>query len=411
VSTLEQPGADRPAIPNETLSAESRSPEGPAPALLVYPSAPDTTDSEAVRLARLHAPALEAVPDAVFVCDPQGAILHSNRAARKVCGFDPQDGPGRAFPDLVAASERRDLAERFARLDREGGWAGEVNLLQFGARKLPVRLTLSPLRDAEGRERAVVAVCRDLSDCLRLEENLRQAQKLEAVGLLASGLAHNINSPLAAIIVTAEMAQARKPEMREFRDIMQAAARIQEIIANLMTKSRQEQSTEETSIDLNQLVRTELKFLEANLFFKHQVELEVTLEPDLPKFPGLYGDFSQCFYNLVQNALDAMQETEDRRLAVRTGRLDGGLALHLTLSDTGCGIPEDQLHRIFEPFFTTKQENNHRLDLVVPSGTGLGLSTSARLMNKYGATLQVSSRVGAGSEFQIRIPLQRPDAE
>jgi signal transduction histidine kinase len=241
-----------------------------------------------------------------------------------------------------------------------------------------------------------------------LEENLRQAQKLEAVGLLASGLAHNINSPLAAIIVTAEMAQARYPEIKEFRDIMQAADRIQEIVANLMAKSRQEQSTEETDIDLNQLVKTELKFLEANLFFKHQVSAEIKLDPKLPRLRGLYSDFSQCFYNLVQNALDAMQDTEDRCLTVKTGLGDDGQIVFLSVRDTGCGIQQELLPRIFEPFFTTKQEIRNDLEQFKPSGTGLGLSTTRHLLTRYNATLDVTSEIGRGSEFRINIPLNYP---
>lgn len=238
-----------------------------------------------------------------------------------------------------------------------------------------------------------------------LEENLRQAQKLEAVGLLASGLAHNINSPLAAIIVTAEMAQDRYPEVKEFRDIMQAADRIQEIVANLLTKSRQEQSTEELEIDLNQMVKTELKFLEANLFFKHQVSTEVSLDPGLPRVRGIYSDFSQSFYNLVQNALDAMQEVEDKCLTVKTGLANGGNAIFLSVRDTGCGIPQEHLPRIFEPFFTTKQEINCDPELGRPSGTGLGLSTTRHLLARYGAAVEVASQVRQGSEFRIVVPV------
>ncbi len=350
--------------------------------------------------------ALEQTHDAIFIAAPSGEILYANRSALEMYEHAPQKLLGSNVKGLVAKCDRGLLEVAWEQMQREDYWEGEMALMRRNGRKILVRVAIAAQRDERGQPQSLVISCFNLNEQRLLEESLRQAQKLEAVGLLASGLAHNINSPLAAIIVTAEMAQAKYPQVREFQDIMQAADRIQEIVANLMTKSRQEQSTEEMDIDLNQLVKTELKFLEANLFFKHQVELEVNLEPKLPRIQGLYSDFSQCFYNLVQNALDAMQEVEERKLIVKTGFLEGEGSIYLSIRDTGCGIAQEHLKRIFEPFFTTKPENHEDSEQLRPSGTGLGLSTSQQLMDKYCASVEVSSQIERGSEFRITIPLQ-----
>ncbi len=363
----------------------------------------DRAETVGLNIPSLCHQALEAVQHAVLITDLSGMIRYANPASHQLCGLLPKNLVGRSVLEIAAESDRRTLADLLENPISEPRRA-ELSFL-CGDQGSPFRLSLHALNDPQGNACVYVFTSHDLSERQLLEKNLRQAQKLEAVGLLASGLAHNINSPLAAIIVTAEMAQARYPAIKEFRDIMQAADRIQEIVANLMTKSRQEQSTEEMDIDLNQLVKTELKFLEANLFFKHQVSTDVTLDPNLPRVRGLYSDFSQCFYNLVQNALDAMQEVENRNLTVKTALLDHGQGILLSVRDSGCGIPAEHLPRIFEPFFTTKQEITGDLEQCRPSGTGLGLSTTKHLLSRYGAQMDVISEMGRGTEFRISVPI------
>ncbi|MFH1736116.1 MAG: ATP-binding protein, partial [bacterium] len=265
-------------------------------------------------------------------------------------------------------------------------------------------ITLVKMPSDDGALEAVVAVLRDVTDLHILKSHLRHSQKLEAIGLLASGFAHNINSPLAAIIMTAEMAILNNPDAREWNDILQAAARVTDIVTNLMIKTRQEQSEEEVEIDINELVQTELKFLEANLFFKHIIELDLQLNEKLPSVKGLYGDFSQCFQNLVQNALDAMTQGEETRLTVRTELSEQGQSIILKVKDTGCGIPQEYVNKIFDPFFSTKSLTDDA-DQFRPSGTGLGLHTSQQLLQKYGANIRVSSEPGDGTEFTITIPV------
>jgi PAS domain S-box-containing protein len=356
---------------------------------------------------RRFAHALEVVHDAIMITSPNGEILYANRAAQDIYGYDREALHNKNIKDLLPQAVRPVFDDYLARAAENGRWVGEMKLPRFNGKKIFVQWAISSVDGSDEESRFLVISSYDMSERRALEENLRRAQKLETVGLLASGLAHNINSPLSAITVTAEMELAKNPEYRAFKDIMQAADRIQEIVFNLMMKSRQEQSAEIVDLDLNQLIRTELKFLEANLFFKHQVELEVNLEPELPRIQGLYSDFSQSFYNIVQNALDAMQDVEERKLSVKTVAQTDRKAIILSVRDTGCGIAQENLNRIFEPFFTTKAERNHtRPANQLPSGTGLGLSTLQNLAAKYDVDIEVKSRLGEGTEFILTIPLQ-----
>ncbi len=347
---------------------------------------------------------LDALPLATLTISREGKICYSNRAA--VGLFSPSGDAlsGERLVDLLPEEVREDAR---ILLDFEHGrdrspleWRFQVG---EGSERV-LRLTVLEDRVAGGDQ--AVVVIEDVGELHHLQTNLRQSRKLEAIGLLASGLAHNINSPLSAIIMTAEMAQVKHPEVREFEDILQAAARIGEIVTNLMIKSRQEQTLSEADIDLNQLVRTELKFLEANLFFKHSVDLDLDLQEDLPKVRGLYGDFSQIFQNLVQNALDAMSAPEGNRLSVRTWYESDADRVGLSIRDNGCGIPAEHVDKLFDPFFTTKTQLDGS-DPIRPSGTGLGLHMTWKLVEQYGGSIQVESRPGEGSLFTLLIPLKR----
>lgn len=240
-----------------------------------------------------------------------------------------------------------------------------------------------------------------------LEKRLLECRKLETIGLVASGIAHNLNSPLAAIILTAEVAASKYPEIVEFKDILESAGRIQDIVSNLADKSHLEQSDEEMEIDLNELLQAELKFLQANLFLKHYVEVETDLQAGLPQIRGRYGDFSFCFFNLVQNALDAMLETQAKKLTVQTEFLKSRKVIRVTVADTGCGIAPEHLARIFEPSFTTKAGLQAEPDHFRLESLGLGLPAVKQILAKYGGSIEVKSRAGRGSQFRVNIPVGR----
>ncbi len=261
-----------------------------------------------------------------------------------------------------------------------------------------------------------------------LQKQVIQLSKLSSIGMLAQGIAHNLSSPLLIILGRAELMKEKLVQFRMkleslskdsavidpneasllFREydqnvkdteiIIENVVKLTEIIKNMMQKSRQDQAQDPQLLNLSDILRQELKFLEADLFFKHNVEKQYSLAPDLPLIRGVYSDFSQAFLNIIRNSLDAMFEADPRKLTVATYHDER--FVYVSFNDTGCGIPEEHLEKIFEPYFTTKKgmEGGNR-----PVGTGLGLHMVKILMEPYKATIDVRSKPG-NTTFVFKIP-------
>ena len=234
-----------------------------------------------------------------------------------------------------------------------------------------------------------------------LELELLHLSKLSDIGALAQGIAHNLKSPLTAVRGFAQLLQMQHPDLQHLDAIVRSADQISDIVDNIMYKSRQEQRGDRQPIDLNRLLREELRFLEADSQFKHQTEKVYRFAEDLPAVEGVYSDFSQCFTNLIRNALDAMHKSNRKQLTVETEKNGDGVIVRV--SDTGSGIPKEHLDHIFEPFFTTKPIVGEAKP-GEPTGTGLGLSTCVQLMKPYGAEIAAESEVGVGTTFTVRVP-------
>jgi C4-dicarboxylate-specific signal transduction histidine kinase len=238
-----------------------------------------------------------------------------------------------------------------------------------------------------------------------MEMALLEAYRQTPVGLLCSGIAHNINSPLAAVILTAEVAHAKHPDLPELADILKAADRIQAIVENLGSKCADEQTPEAMDLNLNDLIQRELAFLQADLFLKHQVKVETNLQGDLPSTRARYVDFSFALFCLVQNALEAMQGVASPVLSISTRR-ESDSAVSLAVQDVGCGMEPRTARRIFEPFFTTAKGMPRSSDQFKPAPFGLGLTLARRALKPYGVTFQVKSEPGLGTTITLKIPLK-----
>ncbi len=282
----------------------------------------------------------------------------------------------------------------------------------------PIEQTESTLTDlAQGDMKARVAWTSDdelgslvrhvnrMADTLahqrELEVKLIHLSKLSDIGALAQGIAHNLRSPLTAVKGFAQLLQLEHPDLKHLDTIVRSADQIEDIVGNIMYKSRQEQRRDRQPIDLNRLLREELKFLEADSRFKHQTEKVYRFAENLPAVEGVYSDFSQCFTNLIRNALDAMHNSDRKQLTVETEKNGDGVIVRV--SDTGSGIPKEHLDRIFNPFFTTKPIVGEAKP-GEPTGTGLGLSTCVQLLTPYDAEIAAESEVGVRTTFTVRIP-------
>ena len=349
---------------------------------------------------------IESSLDMIISVDKDRRIVEFNRAAQIAFGYHKDEVLGKHVDILYADPEEGLKAHNTAR--RTGRFTGEIMSKRKNGKLFPSLLSASILLEINGEFQGVMGVSRDITELKSLEQRQRELEfellkehRLSSIGLLASGVAHNINNPLSIILGRAQMLNRKLPIFKEFDIIIAQAKRIETIVNNMMLKSRREQETHKGPLDLNDLLTTELGFLEADMEFKHQVEKDYQFQEGLPKIEGVYSDFSQGLLNIVRNAIDAMYELKEKKLTVRT-RSDKDFA-YVDISDTGCGIAEDDIPKLFSPFFSTKPTEVD-VESYQPRGTGLGLYSTYQLLQSYGVKFDVKSEVGKGTTFTVKIP-------
>lgn len=225
-----------------------------------------------------------------------------------------------------------------------------------------------------------------------------QEEKMAALGRLTAGFAHNLNNPLSCIIAYTEFLKVKYPQEPRLDKMLSAANKMYAIISSMLDKTRKEHDRKKVRINLNRILTEELEFFDADLEFKHKVEKSLEFAEGLPEIEGVYSDLSQCFSNLIKNALDAMRQSRHKKLVVRTGWDEHHIFVEII--DSGCGIRKEDMPRLFEPFYSTKAI--HGEDGI--KGTGLGLYSSYQLLRSYGVTYDVRSEVGKGTCFRVLFP-------
>jgi len=249
----------------------------------------------------------------------------------------------------------------------------------------------------------------DITDRIQLEVQLTQAEKLSSIGLLAAGVAHEVNTPLAVISSYTQMLNKHMRDDERLAPILekitQQTFRASEIVNGLLNFSRTS-GAEFTGIDMNQLLRDTVTLLE-HQFKTAQIHVETNFDPTLSLINGNQGKLQQVILNLMLNAKDAMHGTQDATLRIATE--DTRDHVFVTIQDSGNGIEREHLHRIYDPFFTTKatpQEGQRK-------GTGLGLAVSYGIMQEHAGKIQVESEVGVGTTFRLEFPaaMISPDSD
>ncbi|MFP3868049.1 MAG: sensor histidine kinase [Desulfobacteraceae bacterium] len=252
----------------------------------------------------------------------------------------------------------------------------------------------------------------------RLLAELVRYYRHSAVGQRCTGIVHNFNTPLQVLSLYCELLQRKAveeqaqispqlpPELRpqwekffqyredKLRLFIEEVRKLHQLAHLIINQGLHEDQAERQLLDLNQVLRKELELFQANRFFKHMVEKQFHFDENLPPITGYYIDFSQCFRNLVDNALEAMEAVESRRLRVETAM--AGSKRLIRIGDTGAGIAPEAMPQIFAPFFTTKDTcRNHR--------AGIGLFMAKRLLAPYSAQFLVQSRPGE-TWFTVVLP-------
>ncbi len=257
------------------------------------------------------------------------------------------------------------------------------------------------LIDTIARELALIVERRQTEeDKASLQEQLRHADRLATIGQLAAGVAHELNEPLANILGFAQLAKKSpglpKQNIDDIEKIITASLHAREIVKKLLIFARQ-MPTKRTMVDLNRIIEEGLEFLESR-FGKEGIKLAKSLDPTLPKITGDQAQLTQVLVNLVVNAIQSMPK--GGQLTIQTIALDTHVSL--IIQDTGTGMTEEVMKQIFLPFFTTKE---------IGQGTGLGLSVVHGIITSHGGTINVTSNIGEGSRFEIRLPFSKTPVE
>ncbi|HXK17360.1 MAG TPA: ATP-binding protein [Polyangiaceae bacterium] len=335
-----------------------------------------------------------------------GRVLFVNDAGRELLGI----ALDRDLADIpLSAFHTDDGMKRAEVLHAVGHWEGEGQLRHFVTGELiPTQISSLILRSLEGEPLCFATVQRDLRQTRRLEERLRQAQKMEAIGQLAGGVAHDFNNLLSVILGYSHLLLDAVPEGSrahgEVGEIHKAGERAASLTQQLLAFSRQ-QLLEPRVVDLNQILRGLNEML--GRLLGEDVELKVKLDPQLGKILVDPSQIEQVVLNLVVNARDAMpqggrvtvrvEEVEvDETAAVALVEGRAGRYARLSVSDTGTGIDEQTRAKLFEPFFTTKEQGK---------GTGLGLSIVYGIVKQSGGYITVVSEPGKGATFLIYLPI------
>jgi two-component system NtrC family sensor kinase len=340
---------------------------------------------------RLEA-AVQSMREYLILTDLEGRITYTNPALLRSYGYRSTDLLQKSIALLFPPEFREKFTEKVLQKALEGGWGGEALSQRKDGGTFWIQGETSLIRDGEGKPTALVWVLGDITKRKKLERQLFLSEKLASVGLLAAGVAHEINNPLANISLYAQLLMKSLPEEDRTRQKLQVvreqadvAARI---VKGLLDFSRQTRPSMD-STDVNQVIEKVLTFLRQQKSFEN-VKVVRDLEPDLPTVLADSDQLLQVFVNILTNALQAMPEGGE--LSIETKKANG---IEIQISDTGRGIPEEILPRIFDPFFTTKE---------VGKGTGLGLSICYGIIERHNGTIEVESEVGKGTTVTIILP-------
>jgi len=354
---------------------------------------------------------IQSSPSAIVAANLHGKILMMNQAARDMFGYSFSQTDSINIVDLYPPGDARKIMSKLR--DENYGGRGmlpvtKVNIVTKSGEIIPGEMTGAIIYE-EDREVATMGIYNDLREKLLVEEQLKetqtlmvQSEKMASLGRLAAGVAHEINNPLTGIQLylnmTLEKMEKDHPLRKNLEYVLEDAERCRDIVRNLLAYSRQTTPSRQ-QFQFNTLAEESLGLIRDQKFF-----MNVTLVKNLSDEPMLIdadkNQLNQVVINLVMNALDAMNLRGTLTLTTYRDKVADRACLEV--SDTGCGIPEENLSRVFDPFFTTKEPGE---------GTGLGLSTVYGIVNKNRGNITIKDTGPEGTTFLIDLPLAGPETE
>jgi two-component system, NtrC family, sensor kinase len=343
---------------------------------------------------------IESINVGLLAVDLDGCVTRLNSALEEILGLRRADAIGRRVEDLFS----EDFADTLHQVLGKDGWRlreirniYKLHTATLANRSLVLNIALAPLQDGQGQTGALV-VLEDVTTRISLEEQLQQREKLSSIGLLAAGVAHEVNTPLTGVSSYTQMLlgmlNENDPKHALLQKVRTQAERATNIVNNLLNFSRTGSATEFAEVNIARVLDDTLQLLEPQLR-RSQIEIVRSYDDDAPNAYANAGKLQQIFTNLILNARDA--SPDGGRIIVATSTADDG-SLAVEISDTGIGIAPENVAKIYDPFYTTKG---------VGQGTGLGLAVTYGIVQEHAGHISVESTPGRGTTFRITLPSAR----
>jgi hypothetical protein len=348
---------------------------------------------------------VESINVGLLAVDLAGNITRLNSAMEEIFSISRAEATGKNVEDLFA----EDFADTLHQVLGPDGWRlsqtrqiYKLHTVTRGGRALVLNIALAPLTADSDEQTGALVVFEDVTHRLQLEEQLQQREKLSSIGLLAAGVAHEVNTPLTGVSSYTQMLlgmlSENDPKHALLQKVRRQADRATDIVTNLLNFSRTGSAAEFTQVDIHRVLDDTLQLLEPQLR-RSQIEIIRDYGTDLPEVHGNSVKLQQVFTNLILNARDSISNG-DGRITLTTRNDEDGLVM-IEVADSGIGIAPENVAKIYDPFFTTKG---------VGGGTGLGLAVTYGIVQEHSGHISVSSTPGQGSIFRITLPTTDPRA-
>jgi two-component system, NtrC family, sensor kinase len=346
---------------------------------------------------------VESINVGLMAVDLDGRITRLNSALEEIVAADRDDVIGKNVEELFA----EDFADTLRQVLGEAGWRliqtrqiYKLHTTTRAGRSLVLNIAIAPLWADSEEQTGALVVFEDVTERLRLEDQLQQREKLSSIGMLAAGVAHEVNTPLTGVSsytqMLLNMLPQNDPKHALLEKVRRQADRATEIVNNLLNFSRTGSAAEFTSLDIHRVLDDTLQLLEPQLR-RGQIEIVRQYDEQLPQVHGNSVKLQQVFTNLILNARDSIANGNGRIvLATHNGEED---SLTVEVADNGVGIDPDDVAKIYDPFFTTKG---------VGRGTGLGLAVTYGIVQEHSGHISVNSTPGLGTTFRITLPTRDP---
>ncbi|MEM7552534.1 MAG: PAS domain S-box protein [Cyanobacteria bacterium P01_A01_bin.84] len=357
---------------------------------------------------------LDVATDAILLRSLNSQILYYNQGAQKIYGWSAEEVIGKSANDILYKELSPRVTQALNEVIKTGSWNGELDKVTKEGREIIVASRWTLIYDKSGKPKSILTVDTDITEKKQLESQFLRTQRLESLGTLASGIAHDLNNILTPILAVSQILPLKLSNLDSrsidlLKMVENSAKRGADLVKQILSFARGDEA-KRTVIQIKHLLKDIEKFAKGT--FPKSIEIERNSSSDLWTISADPTQLHQVFMNLVVNARDAMSQGGTLSISAQNILIDQNYArmnidakvgsyVVITIADTGVGIPQEFIDRIFDPFFTTKE---------VGKGTGLGLSTVLGITKNHGGFIEISSEIGKGTKFKVYLPSQQGTA-